>query len=230
MRYYPIYVNLHGKRCLVVGAGQVGRRKIATLSECGAAEILVLDPGLAPSLAAELGALPAVVLDRRAFPPADLDSRFLVIASTDDEDLNWTISRECADRNILCNIVDQPEKCGFIVPALFTQGDLTVAISTGGGSPALARKIRQGLGEFLGGEYGALLVLMSRLRPLVLGLGLGTEANAAIFRELVNSPLLEALERGDVAASTDIVRDLLPAALQAQAAELVSGALLDAGA
>ncbi|MGD9609580.1 MAG: bifunctional precorrin-2 dehydrogenase/sirohydrochlorin ferrochelatase [Desulfovibrionaceae bacterium] len=230
MRYYPIYVNLHGKRCLVVGAGQVGRRKIATLSECGAAEILVLDPGLSPSLAEELNTLPSVVLSRRAFTSSDLDGRFLVIASTDDEDLNWGISRECADRGILCNIVDQPEKCGFIVPALFTQGDLTVAISTGGGSPALARKIRQGLGEFLGGEYGALLLLMSRLRPLVLGLGLGSETNSAIFRKLVNSSLLEALERGDASASTAIVRDILPAALHDQAAALVSGALSDASA
>ena len=229
MRYYPIFVNLQGKRCLVVGAGQVGQRKITGLATSGAAEILVLDPGMTPALAEALGRLPAVRLAARDFTPDDLDGRFLVIAATDDEALNWTISRECAHRGILCNIVDQPEKCSFIVPALYTQGDLTVAISTGGGSPALARKIRQGLGEFLGGEYGALLMLMSRLRPLVLGLDLGSAANGAIFRRLVDSPLVEALEQGDATAAEAILRDILPAALHGQAGALVSGALDHAG-
>lgn len=123
MRYYPIFVNLQGKRCLVVGAGQVGQRKITGLATSGAAEILVLDPGMTPALAEALGRLPAVRLAARDFTPDDLDGRFLVIAATDDEALNWTISRECAHRGILCNIVDQPEKCSFIVPALYTQGD-----------------------------------------------------------------------------------------------------------
>jgi len=229
MRYYPIYVNLRGKRCLVVGAGQVGRRKIATLAECGAEEILVID--LAPAEAcAELLSHPAVVFTCRPYETSDLDGRFLVIASTDDEALNWRISRECADRGIPCNIVDQPEKCSFIVPAMFTQGDLTVAISTGGSSPALARKIRQGLGEFLGTEYGAMLVLMSRLRPLVLGLGQGSPANSELFRELVNSPLLDALKLADAPRAEAILRDILPASLHGEAAGLVAGALAHAGA
>jgi precorrin-2 dehydrogenase/sirohydrochlorin ferrochelatase len=229
MRYYPIYVNLRGKRCLVVGAGQVGRRKIATLAECGAEEILVIDLAPAESCAGLLSH-PAVVFACRPYETADLDGRFLVIASTDDEALNWRISRECAERGIPCNIVDQPEKCSFIVPALFTQGDLTVAISTGGSSPALARKIRQGLGEFLGSEYGALLILMSRLRPMVLGLGLGSPSNSKLFRELVNSPLLEALEQADAARAETILRDILPATLHGEAAGLVAGALAHAGA
>lgn len=230
MRYYPIYVNLQGKHCLVVGAGQVGRRKIATLAACGAVEILVLDLAEPDAACAETLSHPAVTFACRPFVPADLDGRFLVIASTDNETLNWEISRECARRGILCNIVDQPEKCSFIVPALYTQGDLTVAISTGGGSPALARKIRQGLGEFLGTEYGALLLLMSRLRPMVLALGLGSATNSTIFRELVNSCLIEALERGDAAGAEAVLRDILPVSLHAEAAGLVSGALAHAGA
>ena len=112
----------------------------------------------------------------------------------------------------------------------FTQGDLTVAISTGGSSPALARKIRQGLGEFLGTEYGAMLVLMSRLRPLVLGLGQGSPANSELFRELVNSPLLDALKLADAPRAEAILRDILPAALHGEAVGLVAGALAHAGA
>lgn len=230
MRYYPLYVNLRGKRCLVVGAGQVGRRKISTLAACGPDEVLVLDLDPPADVATELSALPVVTFERRQFTPADLDGRFLVIAATDDEELNWTISRECAARGILCNIVDQPEKCSFIVPALFTQGDLTVAISTGGASPALARKIRQGLGEFLGTEYGALLVLMSTLRPMVLALGLATEENSNIFRQIVNSSLIEALERGDGVAAEAVLRDILPPDLHGEAAGLIAGALGHAGA
>jgi precorrin-2 dehydrogenase/sirohydrochlorin ferrochelatase len=164
-----------------------------------------------------------VTFERRSFEDSDLDGRFLVIASTSNEELNWRISRACEARGILCNIVDQPEKCSFIVPALFTQGDLTVAISTGGGSPALARKIRKGLGEFLGSEYGAALVLMSRLRPLVLELGLGSPRNGAIFRGLIDSGLLEALERRDAATAKDLLERHVPSELHPRIPEILDG-------
>jgi precorrin-2 dehydrogenase/sirohydrochlorin ferrochelatase len=223
MRYYPLFADLSAKKCLVVGAGEVGRRKIGTLAACGAMEVLVLDlspPG--PDMR-EILDHPAVVFEQRAYEDRDLDQRFLVIASTSDEDLNWRISRACQDRGILCNIVDQPEKCSFIVPALYTQGDLTVAISTGGGSPALARKIRQDLGDFLGSEYGAGLLLMSRLRPMVLGLGLGPQRNSGIFRGLVDSGLLEALESQDRAMVQDLLARHLPQELHHCLAEITDG-------
>jgi len=221
MRYYPIFVNLTGKKCLVVGAGQVGRRKIATLASCGADEVLVLDvadPG--PEFEA-LRDLPGVRFERRAFAPQDLEGRILVIASTNDEELNWTISRLCSAKGVLCNIVDQPEKCGFIVPAILSQGDLTVAVSTGGASPALARRIRQDLGDFFGSGYGALLLLMSRLRPHIIGLGQGAEANSEIFRRLVNSSLLDALERKDIQAAKVVLLAELPPELHPLTDELL---------
>lgn len=230
MRYYPMFVSLENKACLVVGAGEVGTRKIASLLACGAGSVLVLDMREPEGELLELMKNPALTFERRSFEDKDLDGRFLVIASTSDEALNWRISDLCRERGLLCNIVDQPEKCSFIVPALFTQGDLTVAISTGGASPALARKIRQGLGEFLGDEYGALLVLMSALRPMVLALGLPTEENSALFRKLVHSSLLDALERGDAAAAENVLREILPAALHGVAAGLIAGALGHAGA
>jgi len=125
MRYYPLYADLTRKRCLVVGAGEVGRRKIGTLAACGAKEVLVLDTRAPDADLQETLALPSVTFEQRSFAEPDLDGRFLVIASTSNEELNWHISRACEERGILCNIVDQPEKCSFIVPALFTQGDLT---------------------------------------------------------------------------------------------------------
>lgn len=223
MRYYPLYADLSRKRCLVVGAGEVGRRKIGTLAACGASEVLVLETRAPDADLLDTLALPSVTFEQRSFQDSDLDGRFLVIASTSNEELNWRISRACEERGILCNIVDQPEKCSFIVPALFTQGDLTVAISTGGGSPALARKIRKELGEFLGSEYGAVLVLMSRLRPMVLELGLGSPRNAAIFRGLVDSGLLDALERKDQAMASDLLAGHIPGELHARIPEILDG-------
>lgn len=224
MRYYPLFADLTDRTCLVVGAGEVGRRKIASLAACGAKEILVLDTREPDDgRLGDILAAPGVVFQRRTFADADLDGRFLVIASTSDEDLNWRISRACRARNILCNIVDQPEKCSFIVPALHTQGDLTVAISTGGSSPALARRIRQDLEEFLGSVYGSALLLMSRLRPLVLGLGLGSARNAHIFRGLVDSGLLDVLEKQDRDAASRFLAEHLPAELAGRIPEMLDG-------
>jgi len=223
MRYYPLFTDLTNKRCLVVGAGVVGRRKIETLAACGAAEVLVLDMRAPDAELKDVLRHPAVTFERRAYRESDLDGRFLAIASTSDEELNWRISRACGERGILCNIVDQPEKCSFIVPALFMQGELTVAISTGGGSPALARKIREGLGEFLGTEYGAALTLMSRLRPMVLELGLGQPENAAIFRGLIESGILDALKRKDVSVASKLLTGHVPARIAPRIPELLDG-------
>jgi len=223
MRYYPLFTDLTGKRCLVVGAGIVGRRKIQTLAACGAAEVLVLDMRAPDAKLEEVLGHPAVTFEQRPYRESDLDDRFLAIASTSDEDLNWRISRACKDRGILCNIVDQPEKCSFIVPALFTQGELTVASSTGGGLPALARKIREGLGEFLGAEYGAALTLMSRLRPMVLELGLTQPENAAIFRGLIESGILDALKRKDLPLASKLLARHVPPRILPRIPELLDG-------
>ncbi len=228
MRYYPIFVNLARKKCLVVGAGQVGRRKINTLASCGADEVLVLDIDPLNAECAEIAGNPNVRFECRPFSHADLDGRFLVIASTSSEALNWEISRECQKRGLLCNIVDQPEKCSFIVPALYAQGDLTIAVSTGGGSPALARKIRKGLHAFFGSEYGAFLTLMGTLRPMVLALGMDTQTNSDLFRAIVDSGLMEALKDHDADKAEGILREHLPEPLFAQIPELVQGVLTDA--
>jgi precorrin-2 dehydrogenase / sirohydrochlorin ferrochelatase len=223
MRYYPMFVSLTGKNCLVVGAGEVGRRKIATLAACGPAEVLVLDVADPGGEFTAVKSLHNVRFEQRPFAEADLDGRALVIASTNNEDLNWKISRLCQSLNILCNIVDQPEKCGFIVPAIVSRGDLTVAVSTGGASPALARKIRKDLGDFFGSGYGALLLLMSRLRPHVIGLNQGTEANSELFRRLVNCGLLDMLEIKDLDAARAALLRELPPSLHPLTDELLDG-------
>jgi len=179
-----MFVSLEGRSCLVVGAGQVGLRKIETLAECRAASVLVVDQnppdeGLS-ALLTRPGLCSSLHFVQRDFQDSDLDGVFLAIASTSSPTVNQRISDLCRQRGVLCNIVDQPEACTFIVPATVRQGDLTLAISTGGQSPALAKALRKDLQKAYGPEYALFLDLMGRLRPLVLGLGLDEFSMSAV--------------------------------------------------
>jgi precorrin-2 dehydrogenase/sirohydrochlorin ferrochelatase len=223
MRYYPIFVNLEGKDCLVVGAGAVGRRKIAALAECGPRSLLVVDTRPPDADMAGLLDDPAVRYETRAFAEADVEGKFIVIASTDNEELNWRVSNLCRERGILCNIVDQPEKCSFIVPATITRGDLVLAISTSGASPALAKKIRRELEEVFGSHYGAFLLLMARVRRLVLSQGRPTDENTRIFKAIIESEVLESLRDGDLSGAGAVLEKLLPPALTPHIPELFDG-------
>ncbi|MCJ2163858.1 MULTISPECIES: bifunctional precorrin-2 dehydrogenase/sirohydrochlorin ferrochelatase [unclassified Pseudodesulfovibrio] len=223
MRYYPIFVNLENKRCLVVGAGEVGKRKIQSLLDSGADHVTIIDTREADPEMNFILAQPNVVFQCREFLDIDLDGVFLVIACTSSEEVNWRISNLCAERGILCNIVDQPEKCSFIVPATVKRGDLTVAISTAGQSPAMAKRIRKDLQESFGDEYAHLLTVMGRIRPLMLGLGLGTCDNTAVFRRLANSELLASIKSRDLDVSMEILKESLPEPLHDNIPELLDG-------
>ena len=142
----------------------------------------------------EILSRPPVSFSCREFSEQDLDGVFLAIACTSSRAVNGRIADLCADRGILCNIADQPEKSTFIVPATVSRGDLSIAVSTAGSSPAVAKRIRRELQEHYGEEYAALLVLMGRVRPLMLGLDLPTGHNTGVFRGLADSDLLAALK------------------------------------
>jgi len=223
MRYYPIFVNLENKRCLVVGAGEVGKRKIQSLLDSGAGDVTIIDTRPAAPEMEPILSLPNVTFHCREFEDTDLAKIFLVIACTSSEKVNWKISKLCAEQGILCNIVDQPEKCSFIVPATVKRGDLTVAISTAGQSPAMAKRIRQELQENFGDEYANLLEVMGRIRPLLLKLEQETKANTAIFRSLVNSALLESIKYSDLDVATEILKKSLPEPLHDNIPELLDG-------
>ncbi len=223
MRYYPIFVNLENKHCLVVGAGEVGKRKIQSLIDAGAGQVVIIDNRPAATELAPLLDLDNVEFLCREFVDQDIEGKFLVIACTSSEDVNWRISNLCAGKGILCNIVDQPEKCSFIVPATVKRGDLTVAISTAGQSPAMAKRIRRELQENFGEEYASLLSLMGRIRPLMLGLGLETKDNTAVFRMLVNSDLLDVMKVHDLDGAREILKESLPEPLHENIPELLDG-------
>jgi len=152
-------LDLEARDCLVVGAGAVGVEKAQGLLECGACVTVV-----APQAVAELQELPVEWL-RRAYRSADLESRFLVIAATSTAPLNRRIHADAEARSILCNVVDVPELCSFILPAVHRQGPIAVAVSTGGASPALAQRIRAEIAARIGPEYADLAQRLRILRP-----------------------------------------------------------------
>lgn len=221
MRRYPMLVSLAGRTCLVVGAGRVGLRKIRSLALCGPKRLLVLERGAPRPELQELAALPGVVVEQRDFVDADLDGVFLVIAATSDGGLNRRVGELAQSRGILCNVADAPELCSFIVPSSVERGELTIAVSTGGGSPALAKVIRKDLQERYGEEYAQFLRLMARLRPLVLAKGQETPENSELFRALTASALLIALRGRDADLARAELARLLPKDLHSHIPELL---------
>lgn len=223
MQYYPAFLNLSGTKCLVVGAGPVGLRKAQSLAACGPAEVLVVDPAPPSADWLDLPDTGPIVYAERPFEDADLDGRLLVFAATGSAEVNQGVVALCRERGILCNRAETPEDTDFLVPAHFSLGDMVVAVSTGGGSPALARMIRQDLENWFGEHYGDMVRLMATLRPMVLELGLGQQANADLFRSLTRSMLLDALKEHDLSLADLILRRLLPEALHARIPEVLDG-------
>lgn len=209
MRYYPAFLDLRGASCLVVGGGQVGERKVKTLLECGAVVHLV-SPELTPFLEEEVrqGRVRRTASD---FAPSQLDGMFLVIGATDDPETNRRLSAEARSRNLLCNIVDRPRECNFIVPSTITRGDLILAVSTGGQSPALAKKIRQDLENLFPDSYSRYVALLGRVREYVLARGFPQAKNQQIFESLIKAPILELLQGGNRENLTNqLIRLLYP--------------------
>jgi precorrin-2 dehydrogenase/sirohydrochlorin ferrochelatase len=195
MPYYPILVDLKDKKTVVLGGGQVALRKIAALLECGA-DVNVVSRDLTTELQDLLTKGKIRLLDRE-FREDYLEGAFLVIASTDDPELNQRVSEIAREKGILVNAVDQPADCTFIVPSVIKRGDLLIAVSTSGKSPAMAKRIRERLSSQFGWEYGGFLLLMGKLRKEILSKGLTPEVNSRVFHELVDSPILDLIKRKD---------------------------------
>jgi len=205
--FYPILVDLQGKKALVVGGGEVALRKIGTLLHYGAFVQVV-----ARELTAELEQLRSgkrIMFLGREFSEAYLEGAFLVIAATDDAFLNRRVSQEAQKKGLLVNAVDQPADCNFIVPSVLTRGDLLIAVSTSGKSPAFARKVRVELERHFGEEYGFFLTLMGNLRKEIMRLGLSQEENKRAFEELVYSDLLQAIREKEWDLASRIIERVL---------------------
>ncbi len=163
--YYPVFLDLQGKRCVVLGGGATAEGKIAKLKAAGA-KVTVVSPQVTGPIrsASQSGELE---WHAREYYPGDLAGAFLAIAATNARSVNQRISREAQDLGVLLNVVDEPSQCTFIAPSVIHRGPVTLAISTGGASPALARKLRHSLSASPALEWADLSGIMSQARSRV---------------------------------------------------------------
>jgi precorrin-2 dehydrogenase / sirohydrochlorin ferrochelatase len=214
MRYYPVQLDIRGRRCLVVGGGGVGTRKVETLLSCGA-RVTLVSLEVSDKLR-RLSNRGDITLRERAYAASDLEGVFLVIGATDDEDLNRRISTDAAAFNVLCNIADRPEKCNFILPAIVQRGDLVLTVSTSGKSPALAKKLRTELERQFGEEYALLLKLMGAIRRRLLAEAHAPEAHKPIFEKIVHSDILSWIREGRMAEINRLLAEILDGGWRAE--------------
>jgi len=208
MSYYPVFLQLENKIALVVGGGKVAQRKVETLLRYGAS-IHIVSKVLTDKLK-QLIEINKVRLLGEEMREEFLDGAFIVIAATDDKELNSKVSESARKRGLLVNAVDQPADCNFIVPSIVRKGALSIAISTSGMSPALAKKIRKELDGQFGNEYETFLNVMGSLRKEVLAMGLSQEENSRIFHEIVDGGIIEALARNDLPKVESSLARILP--------------------
>lgn len=203
VRHYPLFMDLRGRDCLVVGAGNVAARKARSLLEAGARVTVV---GERPAAALRALARRGVVLRERRFRASDVGRQALVVAATDERPVNGRVSEACRRRNVPVNVVDDPVLCTFIVPAVLRRGDVTVAVSTGGKSPAAARLVKERIAEAVGEEYAALVDLLGAERERAKREVASQRARARAWKQAAGGEALEALRRGDRPGARRAVR------------------------
>ena len=174
--YYPIFVNISGKKCVVVGGGQVALRKVRTLLEYKVS-VEVISPDLCSELS-QLAESGEICVIQRSYRAGDLKDAFIAIVATNDSETNLKVAEEARRNAVLVNVVDDPESSDFIVPSYMRRGDVTIAVSTAGRSPALARKIRTRLEKDFGDEYAPLALLIDEVRAEVKQQGIKVNADA----------------------------------------------------
>jgi precorrin-2 dehydrogenase / sirohydrochlorin ferrochelatase len=182
--FYIACLKLSGRRCVVVGGGDIGLEKVEGLLACDAEVVLV-----APHAIGELRALAgegSIAWERRDYAPADLEGTFMVIACTNDTEVNIRVFDDAERRAMLVNIVDVPPLCNFILPAIVRTGPLAIAISTAGASPALAKRMKREIAELFGEEYARLAIMLNDARGWAKGTLPTYQDRKAFFESIVN--------------------------------------------
>ena len=185
----------------------MGTRKVMTLLECGAT-VVVISPAVTAKID-ELSKNDLIKLEKRGFKLTDLDQMFLVIGATDNPELNRQIHTEAERLGMLCNIADRPEECNFILPAIVNRGDLIIAISTSGKSPAFAKKMRKDLEMEFGTEYAEFLKLMGGIRNKLLSQDHEPEAHKPLFEKVIQRDLVKMIKDRDIAAVNSLLFEIL---------------------
>ena len=205
--FYIACLRLSGRRCLVVGGGEVGLEKVEGLLACDAAVGLV-GPSAHPELA-RLSDEGSIAWERREYRSSDLDGAFLVIAATDETEVNIAVHEDAEARAMLVNVVDVPPLCNFILPAIVRSGPLAIAISTAGASPALAKRMKREIAEQFGEHYARLAVLLNDARGWAKATLPTYQERKAFFETIVNGEPdpIALLRDGDEAAVLALIDD-----------------------
>src|SRR5215218_10253971 len=208
--FYIACLRLSGRRCVVVGGGDIGLEKVEGLLACDGDVTLVAPEAVEPLR--ELAAEGSIRWERREYRREDLEGTFIVIASTNDTEANIRVFEDAERRAMLVNIVDVPPLCNFILPAIVRTGPLAIAISTAGGSPALAKRIKAEIAEEYGEPYARLAVLLNEVRGWAKGTLPTYQDRKEFFESIVNGDPdpVELLRRGEERT----VRELIQAARQ----------------
>lgn len=208
MKLYPIgLIGLEQRRTVVVGGGSVATRKVTGLLAAGAAVTVI-----SPMLSAELKRLAdqqQITVIERPYRDGDLAETWLVIAATNDPRVNDQVWQEAERRGCLVNVVDDSARCNFIVPAVIRRGEITITISTGGASPALARRLRERLESLIGPEYGDLAALLAELRPQLQARFTDPEVRLRATLYLVDSDLIDIIRTNGLDSARARARALL---------------------
>jgi precorrin-2 dehydrogenase / sirohydrochlorin ferrochelatase len=196
MRYIPIFLDVAGRKCVVVGGGEVAARKVESLLEAGA-RVTVVSPHLSSALESIVARKTITHLDR-AYAPGDIRGCVLAYAATDDPGLHRELAAEARALGIPLNVVDVPELCTFIAPAVLSRGALQIAISTAGASPAFASRLKRTLEEQFGTEYGVTLDLLRAARRRLQSVEIDPADRTRRLKGLANSALPDAIRAGDL--------------------------------
>ena len=205
--YYPVMLDVRGRLAIVVGGDRIAAEKAAALSASGA-QVSVINPAFCDELLMQ-AEYKRVTLHRKAYEPGDLEGAFVVVAATNDAQLVEAIWTETQKSGQLVNIVDIPERCSFIMPSILRRGQLTIAVSTEGASPGLAKRIRQNLEEIFPLAYGPYLRLAALARTHLRKNGVSYERRDDFFSDFFTSEVLARLVEGNVAQATVITAELL---------------------
>jgi precorrin-2 dehydrogenase/sirohydrochlorin ferrochelatase len=203
--FYIACLKLSGRRCLVVGAGDIGLEKVEGLLVCDG-NVVVVAPEAHPELQ-RLAAEGSIQWHRREYRREDLEGSFMAIAATNDTDVNISVYEDAEERAMLVNVVDVPPLCNFILPAIFRSGPVSIAISTAGASPALAKRMRNQIAEEYGEPYARLAELLNDVRGWAKGTLPTYQDRKAFFETIVNGQPdpIELLRQGDEQAVRDLI-------------------------
>lgn len=205
MSYYPVNLNLKGKRCLVVGGGAVAQRKVQTLLDCGAL-VTVVSPTLTPVLHT-LEKEHCLVYKARTYQAGDAKDYFIVICAAGDQTVNAAAAKEAKECGTLVNCVDDQALCDFFVPASVRRGDLLFTVSTGGKNPAMTKLLADELAEKYGEEYGLYLDFMAGMRKEIRSCLKSTTERELFWRTVMSPEIHKLLEEGNFAEAEAKVRD-----------------------